>query len=96
MKQKKTKKERLALSPEQQHFLIAFGIAVREARKARKLTQEKLGQNIGSNSSYISGVENGKIPLCSEKIGQLMKELGFTFDISITFSDNWKEKDGLL
>lgn len=39
---------------------VAFGAALREARLARKLTQEQLAEKASCVPHYISGVENGR------------------------------------
>ena len=39
--------------------LTAFGLAVRRAREAQGLTQEKLAERADLDSTYISGIERG-------------------------------------
>ena len=39
--------------------LTAFGLAVRRAREAKGLTQEKLAERSELDSTYISGIERG-------------------------------------
>jgi transcriptional regulator with XRE-family HTH domain len=38
---------------------VAFGLAVRRAREAKGLTQEKLAERADLDSTYISGIERG-------------------------------------
>ena len=39
--------------------ITAFGLAVRRAREAKGLTQEKLAERSELDSTYISGIERG-------------------------------------
>jgi len=48
--------------------LSHFGDVVRTLRKERGLTMEALARKIGTNKSYISGIEGGKVSPPSVKI----------------------------
>ena len=41
--------------------LTEIGLAIRDARKRRKLTQQQLGALLGMSRATISGIETGKI-----------------------------------
>ena len=41
--------------------MIEIGLAVRDARKQRKLTQQQLGALLGMSRATISGIETGRI-----------------------------------
>ncbi len=45
--------------PRRHRSLTAFGLAVRRAREAKGLTQEKLAERADLDSTYISGIERG-------------------------------------
>ena len=45
--------------PERHRSLTAFGLAVRRAREAKGLTQERLAERADLDSTYISGIERG-------------------------------------
>ena len=49
----------MALMPRRHRSLTAFGLAVRRAREAKGLTQEKLAERAELDSTYISGIERG-------------------------------------
>ena len=40
--------------------LIAFGTAVRAARKARRISQEELAHSCGVDRSYLGAIERGE------------------------------------
>lgn len=42
--------------------LNEIGKLIRKARKARKLTQGSLGQELGMSRATLSGIENGTVP----------------------------------
>jgi HTH-type transcriptional regulator / antitoxin HipB len=42
--------------------LNEIGQLICTARKSRKLSQEKLGQQLGMSRATISGIENGTVP----------------------------------
>ena len=41
--------------------MVEIGLAVRDARKQRKLTQQQLGALLGMSRATISGIETGRI-----------------------------------
>ena len=45
--------------PKRHRSLTAFGLAVRRAREAKGLTQERLAERAELDSTYISGIERG-------------------------------------
>ena len=49
----------MGLMPRRHRALTAFGLAVRRAREAKGLTQEKLAERAELDSAYISGIERG-------------------------------------
>ena len=49
----------MAAMPRRHRSLTAFGLAVRRAREAKGLTQEKLAERAELDSTYISGIERG-------------------------------------
>ncbi|GHU93010.1 hypothetical protein FACS1894208_01510 [Clostridia bacterium] len=55
---------------------MSFGSRIKEARKARKLTQEELGKVIGVAKSTITGYEKGTSSPDEGKIIALMRALG--------------------
>lgn len=61
-----------SLSP--QH--IAFGMAVRQLRSERGLSQERLGQTSGLHRNYVGGVERGELNPSLASILKLAVALG--------------------
>ena len=49
----------MAAMPKRHRSLTAFGLAVRRAREAKGLTQERLAERAELDSTYISGIERG-------------------------------------
>jgi len=45
-----------------------FGVVIREARKAKRLTLEAVAKKIGSHKGYVSGIENRKVNPPSPRI----------------------------
>ena len=45
--------------PKRDSVLAKIGLNVRKRREARALTQEKLAERAGLDSTYISGIERG-------------------------------------
>jgi transcriptional regulator with XRE-family HTH domain len=45
---------------EEQRFLQAVGLRIRERREALRLTQAKLGERCGLHRTFIGGVERGE------------------------------------
>ncbi|MBX0352995.1 helix-turn-helix domain-containing protein [Bacillus toyonensis] len=60
---------------------MTFGNRVRDIRKQKDITQEKLAKMLGfSHASTISFIENGKRRLDAEKIPTLADALGVSID----------------
>ncbi len=60
---------------------MTFGNRVRDIRKQKKITQEKLAEKLDfKHASAISFIENGKRRLDAEKIPTLAKALGVSID----------------
>jgi transcriptional regulator with XRE-family HTH domain len=53
----------------------AFGRAVRELRKERRLSQEELGHRSGLHRNYIGGIERGELNPSLESIARLAQAL---------------------
>lgn len=60
---------------------MTFGSRVRDIRKRKNITQEKLAKRLDfSHASAISFIENGKRRLDAEKIPALANALGVSID----------------
>ncbi|MBI5189140.1 MAG: helix-turn-helix transcriptional regulator [Nitrospirae bacterium] len=57
-----------------------FGDRIRQLRKARELSQEKLAELANLHSTYISGIEGGKRNVSLENIGKLAKALNVSIE----------------
>jgi transcriptional regulator with XRE-family HTH domain len=57
----------------------AFGRAVREARKERRLSQEELGHRSGLHRNYIGGIERGELNPSFSSLLQLTEALEIRF-----------------
>lgn len=55
---------------------VSFGLKVREHRKLKKLSQEKLALICNIDRSYMGRIERGEVNLTIEKIYELAKVLG--------------------
>lgn len=53
----------------------AFGRAVRELRKERRLSQEELGHRSGLHRNYVGGIERGELNPSLEAITRLATAL---------------------
>ena len=53
-----------------------FGEKVRALRRARKLTQEKLGEKVGLHPTYVGSVERGETNLSMHNVEKFAKALG--------------------
>jgi transcriptional regulator with XRE-family HTH domain len=58
----------------------AFGVRLRRLRKARNLSQAKLGERIGAQQTYITELETSKI---TNPSSNLVSKLARALDISI-------------
>ncbi|MEE9569816.1 MAG: helix-turn-helix transcriptional regulator [Candidatus Binatia bacterium] len=57
-------------------LLRRFGERVRELRRRKKLSQEKLALEAGLDRSYVGGVERGDRNVSLVNIGKISKALG--------------------
>lgn len=58
--------------------LVAFGQAVREARKARGVSQEELAHRSGVDRSYMSSIERGEQNVGLMSMSRVAAALGVT------------------
>lgn len=56
--------------------LAAFGAAVRELRKSRGISQERLADEVGIHRTYIGGVERGERNVSLLNIWRIAVALG--------------------
>ena len=54
---------------------VSFGLRVREQRKLKKISQEKLALLCNIDRSYMGRIERGEVNLTIEKIYELAKAL---------------------
>ena len=59
-----------------------LGEAVRKERKARKLTQQELGELAGTGLNFVSQVERGKETVRLDKLLAIMKVVGLELVIA--------------
>ena len=57
-----------------------IGLRIKELRKMKNLSQEKLGLDAGIDRTYVASVENGKRNISIENIEKLTKALGVSFE----------------
>ncbi len=62
-----------------ENIKIIFGLKIKELRKQKSYTQEKLAKLSSINKSYISDIENGKRKVSLE----IMNKLAKAFEIEI-------------
>lgn len=62
----------------QANVLQRFGARVREARKAKKISQEVFADLCGLDRTYISGIERGNRNIGLRNIEVIAKALGLT------------------
>lgn len=60
-------------------MLLAFGKAVRQARKARGLSQEDFADRCGIDRSYMGSVERGERNLALVNIEKIVQALGLAY-----------------
>jgi DNA-binding XRE family transcriptional regulator len=60
-----------------------IGAAIKDARKAKNLTQRELGERVGVQTAQISKIESGR-NLTIATIVKVLKGLGLTADFSIS------------
>jgi HTH-type transcriptional regulator / antitoxin HipB len=59
-----------------------IGTTLRQARKARKLSQEALASGLGMSRATLSAIENGTVPeIGIRKVIALCNELGLTLQV---------------
>jgi transcriptional regulator with XRE-family HTH domain len=75
----------------QKKFLQIVGKRIREVRKEKKLSQEKLGELANLSSPYISDIENGKVNGSLLSYYQIAKALKVTLS-SLVFNINTSDK----
>ncbi len=73
--------QREAFEAEVEAALI--GASIKEARKARNLTQRELGEKVGVQSAQISKIESGR-NLTISTIARVLNALGLTADFTIS------------
>lgn len=56
--------------------LLAFGMAVRQQRKAQGLSQENFADRCGIDRSYMGGVERGERNLALVNVDKIIQALG--------------------
>ena len=57
---------------------VAFGLKVRQQRKLKKISQEKLALLCNIDRSYMGRIERGEVNITLEKIYELAKALDVT------------------
>lgn len=55
---------------------VSFGLKVREQRKLKKLSQERLALLCNIDRSYMGRIERGEVNVTIEKVYELAKALG--------------------
>lgn len=55
---------------------VSFGLKVREQRKLKKLSQEKLALLCNIDRSYMGRIERGEVNVTIERVYELAKALG--------------------
>lgn len=60
---------------------FAVGQIILDARKQEKVTQSELATRIGTNKSYISKIENGKIEPSAGVFLRIISALGLRFEV---------------
>jgi transcriptional regulator with XRE-family HTH domain len=64
--------------PTRSPYHAAFGLAVRQLREDRQLSQEELGYEADVHRNYVGGVERGELNASLASIVKLAKGLGVT------------------
>ena len=62
--------------PERDSLLVGLGVAIREVRIERRLSQEELSLRTGVHRNYIGGIERAERSPTVLSIAQLARELG--------------------
>lgn len=69
-----------------------IGKRVRNARKARKITQEELSEHCGCTPTHICNLENGKIGVSLELLFKISLCLGKSMDYFVMDNENANPK----
>lgn len=64
--------------------------ALKAARAAKKMTQEKLGEKIGTSGAYIAQIETGRTYVSPERLVEIAKALDIPAGVLI---DSLAEED---
>lgn len=67
---------------EEEIELFLIGLAIKQARQSKKLTQEELGKLVGVQKAQISRIENGK-NLTFATVIKLLKAMGLKANLEI-------------
>lgn len=63
--------------------MVAFGKRVREVRKSKGISQEKLAEMAGIDRSYMGNIERGEKNITLKKIYEICDALGIDITILI-------------
>lgn len=63
--------------------MIAFGKRVREARKSKGISQEKLAEMAGIDRSYMGNIERGEKNITLKKAYEICDALGVEINILV-------------
>lgn len=63
------------LSQNMSELTVSFGLLVREQRKLKKISQEKLALLCNIDRSYMGRIERGEVNITLEKIYEIAKAL---------------------
>jgi len=72
-----------------------FGKRLKEIRKSKKLTQEKLAELVGLDSQNISNIENGKYKPSDESLLKISKVLGVR-PCELYAFEHWRDTNELI
>ena len=64
-----------------------LGDKIKELRKALKITQKELGQNVGLSTSSIGMIESNRQGASSEKLREIADFFGVTVDYLLSEGD---------
>ena len=71
---------------EEAAFSYYSGLLLKQARKKMKVTQKQLAEKLGTDSAYISRIENDQINLSAGAFFRIANALGYTVELKrITF-----------
>lgn len=73
---------------------MTFGDKIRELRKRKRLSQRDLAEKVGIDFTYLSKIENNKVPPpSSEVIRKLSRELESDLEGLLTLAPKVSQKD---